>query len=500
MQKKQKIMIGSGIILAVVVVALLGFKQGLEVEVLTVAPKQVVDTFVADGVAKKGDNIRVIAKVSGDIAALCVSKNSFVEKGSVIAKIKPKDYLYQQTMRQNTIKAYQAQINETLHSDQYNKKDIVYNIEQLKIQLKNLQNSRQQTQITKVIDNSPEEYLEALKLSLNTAQSEYNYCKTVFESQKALYQMGAISKNELNIIEHNFIRAQNVLRQAQTNYNESNRKLLKLKSFGIDGSNLNEKFYQGQDIDIDSAINTTKVQIAALQSKLNNDYATDVVNRLKKQIQNENVAVRQLEDEIGDCTIIAPESGYIVDLPIENLSNVQAGQAAATIKSDRLFLISVDVLTNVEPYLKTGDPVKLMQKLKSGDRDFTGTIKEIYNFATESTSALGLEEHRVRVEVAVSDEHVKLKDGYEVDAEFTTYRQANVLAVPNSALFEINNTKYVFKAVQNRAVLTPVRIGHKTNTETVIVSGVSKNDQVIFNTNTEGLSDGTKISAKVRRH
>jgi tRNA splicing endonuclease len=126
------------------------------------------------------------------------------------------------------------------------------------------------------------------------------------------------------------------------------------------------------------------------------------------------------------------------------------------------------------------------------------TIAEIYHFAAESTSALGLKEHRVRVDVAVSDNRAVLKDGYKFDAKFTTYRQKRVLAVPNSAIFKTNDLNYVLKAQKNRAVLTSVRM-HQTNTETVIRSGVARNDQIIFNANTEGLADGTKIAAKEKR-
>jgi HlyD family secretion protein len=499
MKKGPKIWLSIGIALVGVVMVFLCFRKGLEVEVVTMAPQQVVDTFTEDGVAKKGENISIIATVSGDIVELCAAKNSYVKKGSVIAKIKPRDYLYQKLMRQNNVKAYQAQIDETLHNEKYDKKDIAYKIEALKIQLRNLKNNKQQAEMAKVISDSPEEYLEALRLSLDTAQSDDDYCKSVFDSQQKLYQIGAISKNEFNIAANSYTKSQNALRQAEKSYHESYLKLQKLKNLGINGSNLNEKFYQGQDVTLDAAINAAEVQIAALQTKLANDYASDVVNRLKEQIQSEKVAVNQLEDRIRDCEIMAPVSGYITDLAAENLSFVQVGQTIATIKSDHLFLVSVDVLTNAEPYLKVGDAVKLTQKLKSGDRDFTGTIAEIYHFAAESTSALGLKEHRVRVDVAVSDNRAVLKDGYEFDAEFTTYRQKRVLAVPNSAIFKTNDLNYVLKAQKNRAVLTSVRIGHQTNTETVIRSGVARNDQVIYNVNTEGLADGTKIAVKEKR-
>lgn len=450
MKKTKKILLGTGIILVAVLTVSYFLNQSLEVEAVKIEPKEVTDTFTEQGVVRKGENMNVISKVSGDITELCVTKNSYVEKGSIIAKIEAKDYLYQKSMHQNTIESYKAQITETLSNEKYNKKDIEYNIEELNVQLDHLKSNKQQGQIGKITGDSPEEYIEALKLSLNTAQSDYDYCKAIYDSQIKLYNINAISKNELDTAENNYRKAENNLRQVQIKYNQSNARLTELKDLGISGDNLNEKFYEGQDADVDSAINTAEIQIADLQSKMQNDYSTDVVNRLNALIQNENVAMDQIEGQIKNCVIVAAVSGYIVDLPAESLSAIQANQTVAIIKLDHQFLVSVDVLTNAEPYLKAGDIVKITQKLKSEDHVFNGVIKEIYNFAAESTSALGLKEHRARVDVEVMDEEALLKDGYEVNVEFKIYNKADALSVPNSAIFKIDNTNYVFKEEKNR--------------------------------------------------
>jgi len=366
----------------------------------------------------------------------------------------------------------------------------------LKAQLAGYKKNKEQLQIEKVSTSSPEEYIEVLKLEVDTAKSDYEYVKSIYDAQKNLYDSGAISKIELSNAENTCIKAKASLDGLQLKYNQSSLELADLKSIGIDGSNLNSKFSEGQDGDLDVAIKTVEFKINALQSKLNNDYSGDAVKRLKALIEVENTSISQLNEQIRDCTVIATSTGYITNCPVKNLSSVEQGQIVATIKSENMYTVSVDVLTNSVSYLKVGDKVQLTQKLRGEDYIFSGSIKEIYNYATESYSALGLKEHRVKVLVDVFDDKSVLMDGYEIDVKFEIYAEENKISVPNSALYVKNEQNYVFKKQNSKAVLTPVEIGHKTNTQTVINSGLTDNDIIVYNVNTEGLSDGTRISAK----
>ena len=96
------------------------------------------------------------------------------------------------------------------------------------------------------------------------------------------------------------------------------------------------------------------------------------------------------------------------------------------------------------------------------------------------------------------DPSIPLKDGYELEVTFMTYHQKDALSIPNSATFKINEQDYVYKLENNHTVLTPVEIAHKTNTESVITSGLQNDDQVIYNVNTEGLKEGTHIKPVIK--
>ena len=96
--------------------------------------------------------------------------------------------------------------------------------------------------------------------------------------------------------------------------------------------------------------------------------------------------------------------------------------------------------------------------------------------------------------IAINDPNAALKPGYEVTAEFLIFNEKNQIAVPNGAVFEVGDVDYVFKAKGRKAVRTPVTVSYKTNTESVITSGLDIGDHVILDANVEGLKDGIRIS------
>ena len=95
--------------------------------------------------------------------------------------------------------------------------------------------------------------------------------------------------------------------------------------------------------------------------------------------------------------------------------------------------------------------------------------------------------------MAVADAADTLKNGYEVQGTFQLYRQEQILAVPNSALYQVDGVWYVFTLQHGRAVQTPVEIGYQAAVVTEIRSGLQQGDVVIQNASMEGLQDGVKV-------
>lgn len=206
--------------------------------------------------------------------------------------------------------------------------------------------------------------------------------------------------------------------------------------------------------------------------------------------------LQQLDLSLTRCTVTASIGGIVTQLPIKNATQVQAGQSVAVILSQQEALAAFEILTSEAPLLHVGDVVTLTYQLRSGDKILQGTIAQIYDFAQQSVSALGLEEYRVKVLVVIEDVQEILKDGYEIQGTFQLYQQDDVLAVPNSALFEGEDQWYVFVVQNHTDVQTAVEIGYQAVTLTEIKAGLQVGDVIIQTANTEGLADGVKVQGQ----
>lgn len=494
--KNKKIIAITVLIIAALLLGANMLKDKVSVDVVSISLKDVTDSFEEKGTVKIGEPIEISSTVSGDIEEVFIEENSYVKKGEPIIKVSTKNYEYEKKILENNVQSYYAQINDIINSESYDKKDIHASIKELSTQLEGYKKSKEQSEINKISSLTPEEYLESLKLEVDVAQNEYDYIDNIYKSHQSLYELEVISKNELLKTETSWLKAKSNLSSLKAKYNQSVEKLEELIQLGIDESNLNSRFFEGQYNDIDYAIKTTQVKIDALNEKISNDYSIDAVSRIEALIEAEKTAIEQVDEKIGNCIITAPNTGYITNCNADKISSVIQGQSIATLKSQSTFIVYSDVLTGYVPYLKEGQKVLLKQSLKSEDKTYNGEIKEIYNFAVNSYSALGLKEQRVRVIIDLLDSNVDLYDGYELDVKFEIYNQRDKLSVPNSAVFKIDEQNYVFKAVRGKAVTTPVETEYKTNKESVIKSGIEKNDTIIYNSNIEGLTNGSNISVK----
>lgn len=218
------------------------------------------------------------------------------------------------------------------------------------------------------------------------------------------------------------------------------------------------------------------------------------MQQAQSAVEGQKQVLQQLTASLDHYTVTAVSDGILTALPAAHLTAVQAGQEVATLLNTQRLTAVFDLLYSEVPLLQLGDPVTLTVRLRSGDIALTGTIIQINDFAQAEVSALGLEEYRVKVTVAIdSTDDSILKDGYEVQGKFQLYRAEDTLAVPNSALYKVDDNWYVFAVRDGVAVKTPVEIGYQAVSMTEIKAGLIEGEQIIKNANTEGLEDGVKV-------
>ncbi|MFC2469919.1 MAG: efflux RND transporter periplasmic adaptor subunit, partial [Lachnoanaerobaculum gingivalis] len=363
-------------------------------------------------------------------------ENSPVKKGDVLIKISSRDLEYQKQLRQSSLDSYIAK--------------------------------KEESDIGKLMATSPMEYISGLKSSLDTAKAAYEAAQTDYSAKQALFEAQSVSLIELETSRANFENAKSNYETASKRLDESNKYLQSLKAEGLSEKDISEKFYE-----------STKKQIEAA-------------------IESEKTAIAQLEHQIEDCEVKAEYDGIISKIPAKDISMAVAGQELAVIDTNNNeYRLECSVLTDVIPYIKTGDEMKAEFNLRGVKKSFDGKISEIYDFATEEKSPLGLKEYRVKL-VAVLDNAGDdiLKNGYGVDAIFTLYKNDNAIAVPIGAVFAEDELDYVFKIENKTAKKTPVSIVYKSSTQAVISEGLKEDDKVIINADEEKLNDGSKVREK----
>lgn len=405
--------------------------KGVKVSPVAVTRGDFRDIYTEKGIYKMGVEYRVVSNVSGPIQSVEVHENMEVKKGDLLVVVEDRDLNYQKELHQSTLLGYQAQL--------------------------------EQSNINQMMSISPQEYLDQVNKDLASSRAGYQAAKTLADGASALYQTGDVSKVEWEKAQAEYRDAESAYGTAKNRYEESQKFLEGLVRDGIDKESLNNRFYES------------------------------VSGQLQSLIQSEKTAISQLEAQIEDCNVVAECDGTIISLPAQTMSVIQSGQVAAIINSNQEPVIEADVLTNMEPYLKVGSPVGVTQRLGNQEYQYNGTISELYDFAVKGTSALGLDEYRVRVKVKVDPgQDIQLKSGYAFDLQFTLFEGTDQLTVPINTVFQADQQDYVFVVENGYVTKKPVLIGYRSSSHAVILEGVEEADKIVANVDSEEIYEGLK--------
>ncbi|WP_440997345.1 efflux RND transporter periplasmic adaptor subunit [Arhodomonas sp. SL1] len=130
-----------------------------------------------------------------------------------------------------------------------------------------------------------------------------------------------------------------------------------------------------------------------------------------------------------------------------------------------------------------------------GDAVLDGEVLRVEPRGVEEVSALGVEERRVPVRVAIrspKEAWEGLGDGYRVEGRFILWQGDDVLQVPTSALFREGDRWMAFVAEDGRARLRPVERGRQSGLRTQVLGGLSHGERVITHPG-DRLSEGIRV-------
>jgi HlyD family secretion protein len=190
--------------------------------------------------------------------------------------------------------------------------------------------------------------------------------------------------------------------------------------------------------------------------------------------------------------LLSPIDGRVIRRFIESESPVRAGQSLLELGDPRALEVIVEALTSDAVRVAPGTGVRLLRW--GGSAPLEGTVQTIEPGGFTKISALGVEEQRVLVVVALPDasRYPTLGDGFRVEAEFRVWHAEDVLSIPVAALFRDGDEWATYAVEQGRARLRRVRIGQMGDAAAEVRGGLAQGAQVVLYPD-DSLHDGMRV-------
>lgn len=195
---------------------------------------------------------------------------------------------------------------------------------------------------------------------------------------------------------------------------------------------------------------------------------------------------------VQEVRIHAPVSGLVLKIHQESETIVKAGTPLADIGDPRDLEVIADLLSTDAVRIQVGAPVQIVDW---GGPPLSGRVKRIEPAGFKKTSALGIEEFRVRTVISLTDPEEKwarLGHEFRVNVKITIWNAADVLKVPVAALFRSGEEWAVFVLRQGKAQILTIRTGHLNNREAEVLSGLISGDLVVLHPS-DRISEGDSV-------
>jgi HlyD family secretion protein len=194
--------------------------------------------------------------------------------------------------------------------------------------------------------------------------------------------------------------------------------------------------------------------------------------------------------------VIAPISGRVLRVHQKSASVIPTGAVLVEVGDPTALEIVVDLLTTDAIRIEPGTPATI--EGWGGDHPLAGRVRRVEPSAFTRPSALGVDEQRVNVIIALTDPRetwAALADGYRVEARLVLWRGEDVLKVPQGAVFRHGDGWAVFRIDGGVARLAAVSLGHRGESEVEILSGLTPGSEVAVHPG-DRVKDGVRVEVR----
>lgn len=502
-------------------------------------------------------SVEVKSNVEGEIETLDVEDGDFVEKGQILLQIDDKQITEDMKQAEANVKAVEAQLEQAkrsleikvkqLDSDLQQQQDNVaqakssYNVvkattlQQLSQQetaIQNTKESREQDNIAlrqaKIaltqaeINLSDQEQTEsAAKVDLENAASELKRTQELYDkkfvSQKELEDVQASSANASSRYEtaQKRVLSQQETVQSQKENIDSRERAVQMRKTTLNFEQQNlELLKQTRAAQEEQALTQLKIaQTRFAQLKENIDNEKDI-SRLSLESASANLlrvqsTLNNQQERLEWTTIIAPMSGIVINLQIEEDEIVTSGRSAFSQSPPLMEIVDLSqmvVKTSINEVdmekLKVGQPAEIQLRAYP-DRTYRGEVREISPSGQPRDNIIYFE-----LLVAVLGSPQELRPGMTADVDIVVVERQNALILPieavkseramtdkgvrtNAPVGSRSGRKYYVMLVANgdkdattkndasEGIKTYIEVGETNDTELEILSGLREGDRVL---------------------
>jgi len=201
----------------------------------------------------------------------------------------------------------------------------------------------------------------------------------------------------------------------------------------------------------------------------------------------------------GACDCIAvrsPVNGRVLQIFHKSAGVVRAGERLIEVGDPRNLEVVVDLLSSDAVKVRPGQ--RVMIERWGGPRPLAGKVMLVEPLGQTKVSALGIEEQRVNVVIALTDPPKvwqRLGHGFRVETRIVLWESKRELVVPLSALFRTGKAWTVFVAVDGEARRRTVQIGRRTALLAQVLGGLKAGERVVLHPDNK-VTDGVGVVSR----
>lgn len=318
--------------------------------------------------------------------------------------------------------------------DRVNKGDVLFTIEKDDI-ANSVAQARNGVSLAQKGVAQAENALESAKINYDLNKEKIESAIVNYERVKTLYNVGAVSKTELE--------------QAEIGANEKNLDALQSS--------------------------VTQAEIA-LQQSLN-------------QLTQAQLSYEQAKSGLDNTSVQAPMTGILSALNIKAGQIAASGQQAATIVDVSQVYVQINVVESIVNDIQEGDTIQLDIPSASLE-DLTSTV----SYVSPSTDPMN---KLYAVKSYVNNPNSVIRPGMNASARIVLESSQDAVVIPSNSIINRDDKKFVYVVEDDIAVEKEVQIGIDTGEFAEIISGLNF-DEKIITTGQFYVSDGAKVKVVAR--